>query len=98
MSPTSGAGLSSAFLPRFIEDFVVTAASARALFFTALGLLAFGLIGRRPAAVREPAACDVYLAGSLSDPALLALSAAVQSREPPAVLLIDSPGVTPYTR
>jgi hypothetical protein len=75
----------------------VTAAFARALSFFAFAALAFGLIRSQPADLpsRE---CDVYLAGSLPDAALVSLSAAVAAHDPPAVLLIDSPGTSTYTR
>jgi Peptidase family C25 len=79
------------------RGFSVNSATARALFFATLAALAFGLLGGR-ASLPQPPECDVFLAGKLSDEALVALSAAVMSHEPPALLLIDSPEATPYTR
>jgi hypothetical protein len=78
----------------------VTPAFARALLFAVLIALVFGLIGPHdtPACPMVAGEGDVFLAGGLSDAALVTLSTAVASREPPAVLLIDSPGTTPYVR
>ncbi len=71
---------------------------ARLIFFAALGALAFGLLGHRAAVVDRAGSRDVYLAGGLSDTALVTLGAAVSSARSPALLLIDSPGATPYNR
>ncbi len=71
--------------------------AARALLFAVMAALAFGLIGDFRSPARAPT-YDIFLAGRLSDEALLTLSAAVSSRQPPALLLIDSPDATPYTR
>ncbi len=78
----------------------MTPVSARAALFTGIGALAFGLLGSGPAPelARPAANGDVFLAGTLSDAALVTLSAAVASRGTPVVLLLDSAGATPYTR
>jgi hypothetical protein len=78
----------------------VTSVSARALLLAVLAALVFGLVGPYAAPVGPAVAGDndVFLAGNLSDAALVSLSVAAASREPPAVLLIDSPGTTPYLR
>lgn len=65
-----------------------------------LVLLAVGSVGpARPAGrpAPEPAAKVVYLAGGLSDEALVSLGSAVAAR-PEAVLLLDSRPLTPYLK